>query len=172
MDGRIGGRLAVAGRQWCSRPQNWLQSNQVIRLTESGIRIVFEPAGSTPLSQPKARDAAPVSTARGKVASSSRSGISSPRPSQPKPPLLPPGFGRTAEPVTPPWPPNQVDPRDPPVSAVEGAQRQRPTSLEQFGHSPVNAKPLPLPSIGDEPCCLAALLEPLPFLRRHHCRLL
>ena len=46
--------------------KHWLQSDQVIRLTESGIRIVFEPAGSTPLSQPKARDAVPVSTAKGK----------------------------------------------------------------------------------------------------------
>lgn len=98
--------------------KQWLQHDQVIRLTESGVRIVFDPAGSTPLSQPKARDAVPVSTAKGKVSSLSRSGISPPRPSQPKPPPLPPTLGRTTEPVLPPWPPNQVDPRDPPVSAA------------------------------------------------------
>ncbi len=131
--------------------KHWLQPDQVIRLTESGVRIVFDPAGSTRLSQPKARDAVPVSTAKGKVSSLSRSGISPPRPSQPKPPPLPPTLGRTAEPVTPPWPPNQVDPRDPPVSAVEGIQRQRPASLQQFGHLPVNAQPPPLPFVGDEP---------------------
>ena len=113
--------------------KHWLQPDQVIRLTESGVRIVFEPAGSTPLSQPKARDAVPVSTAKGKVASSSRSGISPPRPSQPKPPPLPPGFGQTAEPVTPPWPPNQVDPRDPPVSAVEHSASQ-PWYYLKSGH--------------------------------------
>ena len=123
--------------------KQWLEPNQVVRLTETGVRIIFEPTARTkPVSQVRS---APISETK-KVAPSPDSSISSRPPSLPFPPApssLQADFDQTGELFEAPRPLTQIGTANAPVSGKEPAmthqwyysknnQQQGPVSAEQL----------------------------------------
>ena len=107
--------------------KHWLEPNQVIRLTESGITVVFEPTvESAPTNQPKVADAT-ASTAAQDEDANLPNGVHPPLPSRPPlPPSLIPVPGNASSPATPNQGQSQASPPTQTLDAAAQTNHSRP----------------------------------------------